>query len=52
MNRVLFKQPGLFAQHRRQNEGLMAPHYSAVVHDRINGSRSGPCGSVRSIVDD
>lgn len=34
MNRVLFRQPGLFAQLRRQNGGLMAAHYhSVVIHD-------------------
>lgn len=43
MNRVLFRQPGLFAQLKRQNGGLMAAHHhTAISHGRINGSKKGP----------
>ena len=47
MSRVLFRQPGLFAQLKRQNGGLMAAHHrSAISHEHINGSKRGQQVSV------
>lgn len=53
MNRVLFRQPGLFAHLlRRQNGGLMAVHcHGPIIPDHINGSKRGHRISVRNIDD-
>lgn len=52
MEKVLLRQPGLFAQHRRQNEGSMAPQDSVAVHDHTDGSKGAHCVSVKSTADD
>lgn len=52
MEKVLLRQDGLFAQHRRLNEGLMAPQDSVAVHDHTDGSKGAHCVSVKRTADD